>query len=44
MTTELNASLYEPVSAAVNLPAQERDVLAWWDAEKTFEATLEKWQ
>ena len=41
MTTEPNASLYEPVSAAVNLPAQERDVLAWWDAEKTFEATLE---
>ncbi len=41
MTTEPSASPYEPVPAAVNLPEQERAVLHWWDAERTFEATLD---
>ncbi len=40
-TDATTASRYEPVSADVNLPAQERTVLSWWDAERTFEATLE---
>jgi isoleucyl-tRNA synthetase len=35
------ASPFEPVSADVNLPAQERAVLDRWDAERTFEATLD---
>ncbi len=40
MTTTA-ASPFEPVAADVNLPALERATLDRWDAERTFEATLE---
>ncbi len=40
MTTTA-ASPFEPVTADVNLPALERATLDRWDAERTFEATLE---
>ncbi len=41
MSTAPLASPFEPVSADVNLPAQERSLLDRWDAERTFEATLD---
>jgi isoleucyl-tRNA synthetase len=39
--TDAPASPYAPVPADVSLPAQERAVLDRWDAEKTFQQTLD---
>ncbi len=34
-------SIYQPVSAAVNLPQLEEQTLSYWDARQIFEKTLE---
>lgn len=34
-------SIYQPVSAAVNLPQLEEQTLSYWDAKQIFEKTLE---
>lgn len=34
-------SIYQPVSASVNLPGLEEQTLSYWDAKKIFEKTLE---
>lgn len=39
--TETTASPFRPVPAEVSLPAQERAVLDRWDAEQTFQQTLD---
>jgi isoleucyl-tRNA synthetase len=43
MTTDsAPARRYRPVPASIDLPAAEREILAFWDANDTFAASLER--
>jgi len=43
MTTDsASARRYRPVPASIDLPAAERDILDFWDANDTFAASLER--